>query len=136
MIKIIGGYVRFNGKTYLKESEPMNMGKEYEQKLVRQGFAKYVEQPVNEPIQPNTIPGIKKQEEITDEIELSTKMTFEALKKIALKKGITEKELIDEKGKNITKAKVIELIESKQEESADEEETDETFSLDNTGDVV
>jgi len=136
MIKIIGGYVRFNGKTYSKESQPMNMGEDYEKKLVRQGFAEYVEQPVNEPIQPNTIPKIEKNKEATDEIELSTKMTFEALKKIALEKGITEKELVDEKGKNITKAKVIKLIESKQEESTDEEETDETFSLDNTGDVV
>lgn len=64
----------------------------------------------------------------------NAKMTFEQLKEIALKNGISEELLTDEKGKNIKKADLLKLIEENQpDEDADgEDETDADSDEDET----
>ena len=143
MIKILAGYVSVNGEVKTDKDAPFSTNPDYEKELVKNGFAEFVEEIINdktenedvtendnktEQREGNGVEGIGEEKE--EKIIPTTKMTFEQLKGIALSKGIDEKMLVDEKGKNITKAKVVELILSVEEEDDTETSTDEGEELD------
>ena len=134
MIKIIAGYVSVSGEIKTDKSEPFSTTPEYEKELVDKGFATYVNEEIKKAEEPkqqgtpeNNTPNEPKKEEVIP----TTKMTFDQLKAIALSKGIDEKLLVDDKGKNITKAKVVELILKVADEEESTEEEGEELDLGN-----
>ena len=134
MIKIIAGYVSVSGEIKTDKSEPFSTTPEYEKELVDKGFATYVNEEikkVEEPKQQETPENNTLNEPKKEEVIPTTKMTFDQLKAIALSKGIDEKLLVDDKGKNITKAKVVELILKVADEEESTEEEGEELDLGN-----
>ena len=134
MIKIIAGYVSVSGEIKTDKSEPFSTTPEYEKELVDKGFATYVNEEikkVEEPKQQETPENNTLNEPKKEEVIPTTKMTFDQLKAIALSKGIDEKLLVDDKGKNITKAKVVELILKVTDEEESTEEEGEELDLGN-----
>ena len=134
MIKIIAGYVSVSGEIKTDKSEPFSTTPEYEKELVDKGFATYVNEEIKkaeEPKQEGTPENNTLNEPKKEEVIPTTKMTFDQLKAIALSKGIDEKLLVDDKGKNITKAKVVELILKVADEEESTEEEGEELDLGN-----
>ncbi len=134
MIKIIAGYVSVSGEIKTDKSEPFSTTPEYEKELVDKGFATYVNEEIKkaeEPKQQGTPENNTLNEPKKEEVIPTTKMTFDQLKAIALSKGIDEKLLVDDKGKNITKAKVVELILKVADEEESTEEEGEELDLGN-----
>lgn len=118
MIKIIKGNFGRKVNGYIKvvtpNDPPFEATKEVEDRLVKQGVAKYVDtkkEDKNQDLNKNKNFGLN--EDGSFNPETAKKLNVAELKELAKKFGIEDSEMLKDDGTNKTKADIIALIESK-----------------------
>ena len=124
MIKILGGFVKFNGERKFA-GDVFSSTQEHEAALVREGFAEYVNEPKKAEKKDELRNGEDGKQTEDNNVEFdeakAARLNVDKLKELAISHNVDEKDLLNEDGNNKTKKEIIELIKAALENSKAED---------------